>query len=105
MEQANEARVDRELSGSLLAGLIPPLLGLLAYAILREGYVWFYGRYGVVPEDVGVSQIRMLTGLLRMFHLWGLDLPAGPTSNVLIVLLAVGGFMAVGRWLPARLPE
>ena len=46
------------------------VLGILAYAILRESYTWFYGRYGVVPEDVGISQIRMLTGVLRIFHLW-----------------------------------
>jgi hypothetical protein len=58
-EQVNQTRERSELPGLLLPGLVPPLLGILAYAILRESYTWFYGRYGVVPEDVGISQIRV----------------------------------------------
>jgi hypothetical protein len=54
--------------GLLVSGLVPPLVGVLAFALLRENYSWFYGRYGVVPQDVGISQIRMLTGVLRIFH-------------------------------------
>jgi len=69
-EPGDQTRAGSQLPGLLVPGLVPPLLGVLAFALLRESYTWFYGRYGVVPEDVGVSQIRMLTGVLRMFHLW-----------------------------------
>jgi hypothetical protein len=42
---ADQTREQRsELPGLLLPGLVPPLLGILAYAILRESYTWFYGR-------------------------------------------------------------
>ena len=61
MERSNRTRSRSEVSGWLLPGLVPPLLGIIAYALLRESYVWFYGQYGLVPEDVGLSQIRMLT--------------------------------------------
>jgi len=64
-------RAGGELPRLLIPGLVPPLLGILALALLRESYTWFYGRSGVVPEDAGISQIRMLTGVLRMFHLYG----------------------------------
>jgi hypothetical protein len=64
-EPGDQTRAGSELPGLLVPGLVPPLLGILAFALLRESYTWFYGRYGVVPEDVGVSQIRMLTGVLR----------------------------------------
>jgi hypothetical protein len=61
-EYADQMRAGSQLPGLLIPGLVPPLLGVLAFALLRESYTWFYGRYGVVPEDVGISQIRMLTG-------------------------------------------
>ena len=67
-EHAEQTRAGSQLPGLLLPGLVPPLLGVLAFALLRESYTWFYGRYGVVPEDVGISQIRMLTGMLRIFQ-------------------------------------
>ena len=85
-EQADQTRVGSQLPGLLLPGLVPPLLGLLAFALLRESHTWFYGRYGVVPEDVGISQIRMLTGVLRTSHLWSLPIPGHPAASFLIVL-------------------
>ena len=94
---------DLELPRLLIPGLIPPLLGIVGYGILRESYVWFYGRYGVVPEDVGISQARMLTGVLRIFHLWTLQLPGSPAMNFVVVLLAIGAYFAGGRWLLHRL--
>lgn len=101
-EQADRTRTGSELAGWLVPGLLPPLLGVVAYAILRESYVWFYGQYGVVPEDVGLSQIRMLTGVLRIFHLWKLEIPGSPAANFGIVLLAVSGYFAAGSWLLRR---
>ena len=82
-----------------IPGLAPPLLGILAFALPRESYTWFYGRYGVIPEDVGVSQIRMLTGVLRMFHLWSMKIPGRPASSFLIVLIGIWTYFAVGRRL------
>jgi hypothetical protein len=102
-EQVDRPRASSELSGWLIPGLVPPLLGILAYAILRESYVWFYGQYGVVPEDVGLSQIGMLTGVLRIFHLWKLEIPGSPAANFGIVLLGICGYFAAGRWLLRRL--
>ena len=100
MVPADQTREQRsELPGLLLPGLVPPLLGILAYAILRESYTWFYGRYGIVPEDVGISQIRMLTGVLRIFHLWSLPIPGRPAASFLIVLIGLWAYFAVGRWL------
>ena len=98
-EHADQTRASSPLPGLLLPGLVPPLLGILAYAILRESYTWFYGRYGVVPEDVGISQIRMLTGVLRIFHLWSLPIPGRPAASFLLVLIGIWAYFAVGRWL------
>jgi hypothetical protein len=102
-EHADQTRAGSQLPGLLVPGLVPPLLGVLAFALLRESYTWFYGRYGVVPEDVGVSQIRMLTGVLRMFHLWSLPIPGRPASGFLIVLIGIWAYFVVGRWLLRRL--
>jgi hypothetical protein len=46
---------DLRVVESLLVGLVPTVLGLVAYAIVREGYVWMYERYGLSPEDVGMA--------------------------------------------------
>jgi len=35
------------------------------------------------------SQIRMLTGVLRMFHVWSLKIPGRPASSFLIVLTGI----------------
>jgi hypothetical protein len=102
-EPGDQTRAGSQLPGLLVPGLVPPLLGVLAFALLRESYTWFYGRYGVVPEDVGVSQIRMLTGVLRMFHLWSLPIPGRPASGFLIVLIGIWAYFVVGRWLLRRL--
>jgi hypothetical protein len=102
-DQRDETRVRSELPGLLIPGLVPPLLGVLAYAILRESYTWFYGRYGVVPEDVGINQVRMLTGILRIFHLWSLPIPGRPAASFLIVLITIWAYFALGRWLLGRL--
>jgi hypothetical protein len=99
-EHADQTRASSQLPGLLLPGLVPPLLAILAYAILRESYTWFYGRYGVVPEDVGISQIRMLTGVLRIFHLWSLPIPGRPAASFLIVLIGIWATsrLVVGYW-------
>jgi len=102
-EHADKTRAGSQLPGLLLPGLVPPLLGVLAFALLRESYTWFYGRYGVVPEDVGISQIRMLTCVLRMFHLWSLPIPGRPALGFLIVLIGIWAYFVVGRWLLGRL--
>jgi hypothetical protein len=102
-EPGDQTRARSQLPGLLIPGLVPPLLGVLAFALLRESYAWFYGRYGVIPEDVGVSQIRMLTGVLRMFHLWSLPIPARPAASFLLVLIGIWIHFAVGRWLLRRL--
>jgi hypothetical protein len=102
-EPGDQTRAGSELPGLLVPGLVPPLLGILAFALLRESYTWFYGRYGVVPEDVGVSQIRMLTGVLRMFHLWSLQIRGRPAASFLLVLIGIWTYFAVGRWLLRRL--
>jgi hypothetical protein len=102
-EPGDQTRAGSELPALLVPGLVPPLLGLLAFALLRESFTWFYGRYGVVPEDVGVSQIRMLTGVLRMFHLWSLPIPGRPAASFLLVLLGIWAYFVVGRWLLRRL--
>jgi hypothetical protein len=102
-EHADHTRASSQLPGLLLPGLVPPLLGVLAFALLRESYSWFYGRYGVVPEDVGISQSRMLTGVLRMFHLWSLPIPGRPASGFLLVLIGIWVYFVVGRWLLRRL--
>lgn len=102
-EHADQTRAGSELPGLLLPGLVPPLLGVLAFALLRESYTWFYGRYGVVPEDVGISQSRMLTGVLRMFHLWSLPIPGRPAASFLLILIGISAYFVVGRWLLRRL--
>ena len=89
-EHADQTRADSQLPGLLLPGLVPPLLGILAFALLRESYAWFYGRYGVVPEDVGISQIRML-------------IPGRPAASFLIVLIGIWAYFVVGRGLLRRL--
>lgn len=87
------------LVDSPLAGTVPSLLGLAAYAILREAYVWFYPRYGVGPEDVGIGQVRMFTGALRFVHLWALDLPGSPLINILLFTLTAGVLVLLWRTL------
>jgi hypothetical protein len=102
-EPGDQTRAGSQLPALLVPGLVPPLLGVLAFALLRESYTWFYGRYGVIPEDVGISQIRMPTGVLRMFHLWSLKIPGRPAASFLIVLIGIWTYFAVGRWLLRRL--
>jgi hypothetical protein len=43
----------KQLLEGLLVALVPSSLGLVAYGILREAYVWFYQRYGVHPKRSG----------------------------------------------------
>jgi hypothetical protein len=78
------------------AVIVPSFLGLIAYAILREAYVWFYQRYTVAPEEVGIDQVRMLTSVLRFVHLWVWSLPGSPVINILVALL--GGGVLVSLW-------
>ena len=77
-EHADQTRAGSQLPGLLLPGLVPPLLGILAFALLRESYTWFYGRYGV-SEDVGISQIRML-------------IPGRPAASFLIVSIGIWAY-------------
>jgi hypothetical protein len=85
---------------------VPSLLGLVAFAILREAYVWFYQRFGVAPEEVGVTQLRMLSSMLRFIHLCVLTLPGSPVTNFVVALLVGGLLVAAWRrllpWLRRR---
>jgi hypothetical protein len=80
----------------LIVGLVPSLLGLVAYAIVREGYVWMYERYGLSPEEVGIGQLQMASEMIRIAHLWVLDIPGSPATNFAIVFLVLGLVLAVG---------
>lgn len=56
------------ISAKLLPVLVPLGLSILAamtYGLLRGGYVGFYSRYGISPEDVGLSQQQIVFGALR----------------------------------------
>jgi hypothetical protein len=86
----------------LLVGLVPSLLGLVAYAIVREGYVWMYERYGLSPEDVGIGQLQMASEMIRIVHLWVLDIPGSPATNFAIFFLFLGLLLAGGHWLRRR---
>jgi hypothetical protein len=93
-------------SGQLLEGvlvaLVPSSLGLVAYAILREAYVWFYQRYGVAPEEVGLTQIRMLSSMFRFIHLWVWSIPGSPGTNMLILLFISAAMISLWRRLLPR---
>lgn len=93
-------------SGQLLEGvlvaLVPSSLGLVAYAILREAYVWFYQRYGVAPEEVGLTQIRMLSSMFRFIHLWVWSIPGSPGTNMLILLFISAAMVSLWRRLLPR---
>jgi hypothetical protein len=92
----NPSGGSKQLLEGLLVALVPSSLGLVAYAILREAYVWFYQRYGVAPEEVGLNQMRMLSSMFRFIHLWVWSIPGSPGTNMLIVLLIVA--VLVGLW-------
>jgi hypothetical protein len=93
----------RQLLEGLLVALVPSSLGLVAYAILREAYVWFYQRYGVAPEELGVTQLRMLSSMFRFIHLWVWSIPGSPTTNMLIVLLLAAAMVSLWHRLLPRL--
>jgi hypothetical protein len=93
----------KQLLESLLVALVPSSLGLVAYAILREAYVWFYQRYGVAPEEVGLTQLRVLSSMFRFIHLWVWSIPGSPGTNILIVLLISAGMVSLWRRLLPRL--
>lgn len=86
----------------LLVGLVPSLLGLVAYAVVREGYVWMYERYGLSPEDVGIGQLQMASEMIRIVHLWVLDIPRSPATNFAIVFGFLALILAAGRRLRRR---
>ena len=95
-----------QLLEGLLVALVPSSLGLVAYAILREAYVWFYQRYGVAPEELGLTQLRMLSSMFRFIHLWVWSIPGSPATNILIVLLIAAALVALWHrllpWLRRR---
>jgi hypothetical protein len=93
----------RQLLEGLLVALVPSSLGLIAYAILREAYVWFYQRYGVAPEELGLNQMRMLSSMFRFIHLWVWTIPGSPATNMLIVLLIAAALVSLWRRLLPRL--
>jgi hypothetical protein len=93
----------RQLLEGPLVALVPSSLGLVAYAILRQAYVWFYQRYGVAPEELGITQLRMLSSMSRFIHLWVWTIPGSPGTNMLIVLLLSAGMVSVWRRLLPRL--
>ena len=88
-----------QLLESLAVALLPSSLGLVAYAILREAYVWFYQKFGVASEEVGLHQTRMLSSMFRFIHLWAWSIPGSPATNIIIVLLAAGALVGLWRWL------
>lgn len=106
-EQANQAGSGsanlsvggKQLLEGLLVALVPSSLGLVAYAILRGTYVWFYQRYGVAPEEVGLNQMRMLSSMLRFIHLWVWTIPGSPATNMLVVLLITVAMVSLWRHL------
>jgi hypothetical protein len=99
----NSSVGSRQLLEGLLVALVPSSLGLVAYAILREAYVWFYQRYGVAPEELGLNQMRMLSSMFRFIHLWVWSIPGSPTTNMLIVLLIAAALVGVWHRLLPRL--
>jgi hypothetical protein len=96
----------RQLFEGLLVALVPSSLGLVAYAILREAYVWFYQRYTVAPEEVGLNQLRMLSSMFRFVHLWVWTVPGSPVTNLLVLLLITMVLASLWRrllpWLRRR---
>jgi hypothetical protein len=96
---ANLSVGGKQLLEGLLVALVPSSLGLVAYAILRGAYVWFYQRYGVAPEEVGLNQMRMLSSMLRFIHLWVWTLPGSPATNMLVVLLITAATVSLCRRL------
>jgi hypothetical protein len=92
----------RQLLEGLLVALVPSSLGLVAYAILREAYVWFYQRYGVAPEELGLNQLRMLSSMLRFIHLWVWSIPGSPGTNMAILLLAMAVLVSLWHRLLPR---
>jgi hypothetical protein len=68
VKPAESPEPPESLVSKSLPALIPLVLSLLAasaLALLRNGYVAFYSQYGVRPEDVGLGQQDLLTGVLR----------------------------------------
>jgi hypothetical protein len=96
---ANLSVGGKQLLEGLLVALVPSSLGLVAYAILRGAYVWFYQRYGVAPEEVGLNQMRMLSSMLRFIHLWVWTIPGSPATNMLILLLISAALVSLCRRL------
>jgi hypothetical protein len=92
----SHAAGSRQLLQGLLVALVPSSLGLVAYAILREAYVWFYQRYTVAPEEVGLNQLRMLSSMFRFVHLWVWTIPGSPLTNMLVLLLITA--VLAGLW-------
>jgi hypothetical protein len=92
-----------QLLEGLLVALMPSSLGLVAYAILRGAYVWFYQRYGVAPEELGLNQLRMLSSVFRFVHLWVWSIPGSPGANVLVLLVAAAAVVSAWRRLLPRL--
>jgi hypothetical protein len=93
----------RQLLEGLLVALVPSSLGLVAYAILREAYVWFYQRYTVAPEEVGLNQLRVLSSMFRFVHLWVWTVPGSPLTNILALLLIATALAGLWRRLLPRL--
>ena len=89
----------KQLLEGLLVALVPSSLGLVAYAILRGAYVWFYQRYGVAPEEVGLNQMRMLSSMLRFIYLWVWTIPGSPATNMLVVLVITVAMVSLCRRL------
>jgi hypothetical protein len=86
---------DESIWAKLIPALVPVLFSVLvamAYGLLRGSYVRFYSQYGVSPEDVGLGQLQLFSGLLRFCM--GDRLPwFGPLK--LVGLLAIFAFVWV----------
>lgn len=52
-----------------MAPIVITFLGAVTYGVLRGSYSRFYSRYGLTPEDAGLSQLQVLAGTTRIFRL------------------------------------
>jgi hypothetical protein len=55
------------------------------------------------PQEVGLTQLRVLSSMFRFIHLWVWSIPGSPGTNILIVLLISAGMVSLWRRLLPRL--
>jgi hypothetical protein len=86
---------------SSLPAVIPLVLSTLTvtlFALMRNGYVGFYGRYGISPEDIGMGQQHVIAGVVR-FCLAGAFLRSDTTLKLVgLSLLLILVWFAVATF-------